>query len=132
MAARAAGRAGQEPLINPNKSSSIRDELASFAAGPDGPRISRVNVAQILRITANKPRGTCTSFDAVAISHDIYCRTSQRQMTAMLQPHFWNFVGNNRILVAAAIVRAIGGAFASDPSKARVEARIAAMRPVCD
>jgi hypothetical protein len=53
-------------------------------------------------------------------------------MPAMLQPHFWNFVGNNRILVAAAIVRAIGGALPSDHSKARVEARIAAVRPVSD
>jgi hypothetical protein len=51
-------------------------------------------------------------------------------MPAMLQPHFWNFLGSNRILVAAAIVRANGGAFASDHSKARVEARIAAMRSV--
>jgi hypothetical protein len=51
-------------------------------------------------------------------------------MPAMLQPHFWNFLGNNRILAGAAIVRAKWGAFASDHSKARVEARIAAMRSV--
>jgi hypothetical protein len=49
----------------------------------------------------------------------------------MLQPHFWNFLGNNRILVAAAIVRANWGRIASDHSNARVEARIAAMRSVC-
>jgi hypothetical protein len=34
---------------------------------------------------------------------------AQHQTTAMLQPHFWNFPGNNRILVAAAIVRANWG-----------------------
>jgi hypothetical protein len=33
-------------------------------------------------------------------------------MPAMLQPHFWNFLGNNRILAGAAIVRAKWGAIA--------------------
>jgi hypothetical protein len=37
---------------------------------------------------------------------------SQRSMPAMLQPHFWNFLGNNRILAGAAIVRAKRGAIA--------------------
>jgi hypothetical protein len=33
-------------------------------------------------------------------------------MPAILQPHFWNFLGDNRILAGAAIVRAKWGAIA--------------------
>jgi hypothetical protein len=37
---------------------------------------------------------------------------SRHSMPAMLQPHFWNFLGSNRILAGAAIVRAKRGAIA--------------------
>jgi len=38
------------------------------------------------------------------------CKIGYRGVNAaMLKPHFWNFVGNNRILAAAATVRANWG-----------------------
>jgi hypothetical protein len=41
-----------------------------------------------------------------------FAATMAASMPAMLQPHFWNFLVDNRILAGAAIVRAKWGAIA--------------------
>jgi hypothetical protein len=61
-------------------------------------------------------RATCEECVTQVFGHALFRQSDIARFAvsipAMLQPHFWNLLGNNRILAGAAIVRAKWGAIA--------------------